>query len=285
MFGFMRLPKNYSDTEFGIKFRATYCTLCRELGKNFEGFKVINNYDFTFWAIFIDTLLENHENLEEFFCLYTLKKKFRFKNPTYGITKAGYYTKIFLRLKLIDLWQDFPVKQFNFQGLFESFLAEQQLREKKYNKTLEFYAEISGGILGIITADTLLDKDIPLNKTLLAYELAFYVGRLIYLLDALHDFKKDLILRRFNGILAAYPELKDRVTGKALQEINYVLFRHLEVIKDRLSKLDLNFTPEMIAILQNSYFKTIYGFVKNLPLKEGEYGLLPESWRILTQKP
>jgi len=286
MFGNFHLPKIHAETDFGRKFKIVYCTLCRELGQSFEGLKVVNNYDFTLWALFIDLLLHNRdEEIEQFFCPYTFKKKIRYSKATYGIIKAGYYTKLFFKLKIIDFWQDLPFSKLRFNGLYEKFLEEQAFREKEKEKTLEYYAEISGALLGIITADSLLERNYPLAKSLIAYELAFYLGRFIYLLDALKDFKNDKLLSRFNGILATYPGLKEKVDNQSLLELNFVLFRHLEVISSLLKRLEVDYYTETMTVLQNSYFKTVQQFIKSLPLKEDDYGILPESWRVLTRKP
>ncbi|GAV24717.1 hypothetical protein ciss_06500 [Carboxydothermus islandicus] len=285
MFGFFKLPKTLSETDFGLKFKATYCSLCKELGSKFEGYKLFNNYDFTFWALFIDSFLDDNPKMVSFFCPYTLKKKFRYNKPTFGVVKAVYYTKLFMRLKLIDFLHDLPIKHIVARNLFDSLLHEQHLREKNKLQTLEYYGEISGILLGIITADTMVEYHFSLDKIFTAYNLAYFIGRYIYLIDALSDFKKDIILRRFNAVLAAYPDLKNKKYGKTFYEINFVLHRHMEIIKKYLLDLNNRFAPEMIVVLQNSYSKAIDLFLKNLSLREDEYGNLPESWRILAQRP
>ena len=79
-------------------------------------------------------------------------------------------------------------------------------------------------------------------------ELAYYLGKWIYLIDALDDFDKDKKKKDFNVFINLYPEIanKEQLICQEKQELTVVFASVLNRIAELANKLNYKFNHDLI---------------------------------------
>lgn len=236
MFGYITIYKDELKFKEFDQYRSYYCGLCRSLKKEY-GIKgqISLNYDLTFVALVLSSLYESpYENVIEH-CPTHIKKQTKRIDPY--IDYARDMNLILTYLKCEDDWLD---EKKGYAYLYQKALKKNYLKLKeKYPKKIEQIElemnqlhlleqqdcsnkdEISG-CFGRIFAQILLYQEDEFKEDL--YELGFYLGKFIYLLDAYDDVEKD---RQKNNYNVFKEEINETFENQAKSILEQTLSRAL----------------------------------------------------------
>lgn len=211
MFGYVVINKPELKFREYDEYRSFYCGLCRSLKDRYgRSGQITLNYDLNFLAMLLSALYEPETRFEKSRCIiHPLKKQLQALNPQ--IDYCADMTIILSYYKCADDWQD----EKKWTSRLEQRLLEEKMAglrkkypekcetirqlleknnelEKAEEKDLDTMANLSGRMMGTIFA---WRKD-EWEKTL--FEIGFYLGKYIYLMDAWEDVEKDTQSGSFN---------------------------------------------------------------------------------------
>lgn len=268
MFGYIvpcKMELKIKDYE---KFKSYYCGLCHAIKANYGNYPRISlNYDMTFFALLLQGLQKDNIEYCKITCsLHPFQKKIIAKNID-SLNYAAHLNVILFYFKLLDDIKDdgslksrlyiAPLK-YNKKLFSKEYTYTNNLLEEKLN--VLFKLEKSSKILNIDEvchpfADLtgLLARDYPKKFINDSFELReklywmfYYLGKWIYLIDALDDLKEDLELGRFNivnkcfnehnlSFMDFYPLIKERIEFLLLSCSSqcYNIFNDLPIVENR----------------------------------------------------
>ena len=217
MFGLVVADINSLNENDKKIYNSFYCGLCKAIGKNFDNFSRITlNYDLTFLYLFLTSYF--NENVEETTVrcgVHPLKKKNVYMNKY-----AEYCSHMNILLTCYKLEDDVNDEKSSFAKLAKSaFHKQKMLAESKYpiknqkisdclkrlneiEKQDEHNADIPASVFGELMG-YLFDingDDLKLRK------FGQALGKVIYIMDAVLDFKKDLKRCRYNPLVETKSE-------------------------------------------------------------------------------
>lgn len=217
MFGYVRpnIPElKVRDNEL---YRATYCGLCRTMGKNTGCFsKMTLNYDFVFLALLQMAVNESEVKVKMRRCIAHPFKKRPMIEPNDSLKYSAKTSVILTRLKLRDNINDshgMSRLKAKIAGCVSIFLkkTDKNLKELEslvwdsINKltlyenenvdSIDKVANTFGELLG-----TLASYNLDGSNKRIVYEIGYHLGKLIYVLDAVDDLKSDIKTGSFNVI-------------------------------------------------------------------------------------
>ncbi len=189
------------------EYKSAYCGLCRVLAKRYGAkARFLVSFDTTFLLTVLSAISEEIK-CENCRCPYHFGRKRLCMTGT-ASEYAADVTVLLACLKFDDdIKDDKSIKAKIFKKLFEkeykkatenqkklhgklvSLLSELELEEKKGQQDANVPAGIFGNILSEVFSQ---------NEAL--RQFGFYLGRFIYLCDAVCDFKKDLKRKRYNPL-------------------------------------------------------------------------------------
>ena len=198
-------------------YNSFYCGLCTNIGINFNNFSRITlNYDLTFLYLFLTSYF--NENVEESVIrcgIHPLKKKNVYMNKY-----AQYCSCMNILLTYYKLEDDVNDEASRFAKIAKSALKKQnELAQEKYpiknqaisdclkrlneiEKQDEHNADIPANIFGELMGN-LFDIN---GDDLKLREFGKALGKVIYIMDAVLDFKKDLKKCRYNPLVETKSE-------------------------------------------------------------------------------
>ena len=211
MFGYIYV----NDQEMKLKdlrtYRGFYCGLCEELKDRYgrEG-QLLLSYDLTFLAILMSGLYEPHTVRSEGRCLiHPAAKHLIIRND--AVSYAADMCVLLSWHKLMDDWKDEKkalrkvladrLKK-DYQSLAEQYprqtravernLHQLSRAERQGKKDLDLLAGYTGAFLGevFVWKDDIWQNDLR--------RMGFYLGKFIYLMDAVEDVAKDRKKGNFN---------------------------------------------------------------------------------------
>lgn len=217
MFGLVVADINSLNENDKKIYNSFYCGLCKAIGKNFDNFSRITlNYDLTFLYLFLTSYF--NETVEETTVrcgVHPLKKKNVYMNKY-----AEYCSCMNILLTYYKLEDDVNDEKSSFAKLVKSaFHKQKMLAESKYpiknqkisdclkrlneiEKQDEHNADIPASVFGELMG-YLFDingDDLKLRK------FGEALGKVIYIMDAVLDFKKDLKRCRYNPLVETKSE-------------------------------------------------------------------------------
>ena len=228
MFGYIRPDMGELKVkEFG-RFRACYCGLCHELGREYGIFsRLILNYDFVFLAMLLDRGKLEYEMQR---CVAAPFSKRCVCARSDALARAAGYSVILAYWKLCDEIEDerffkalsSRIKRLFFKGAFQcassrypAFSASVEMHLRELSE-LEAAEEMSVDKMADKFARLLAsaaDESREEAEQRLLYELLYHVGRIIYIADAVEDLKEDMSDGRYNPLIARFslktPQLSD----------------------------------------------------------------------------
>jgi hypothetical protein len=251
MFGLLNLCKPCQE---GYKsFRQNYCGTCKTIGTLYgQKERCFLNND----IVFLSELLAEINNYEDEFKYMKMGFCFKLPNDNEQIPKflrftasvnilLGYYkildnivdskykVNLWLIIKLLETPNFLKSKRYLESIEFpteyiESLIEQQFIREaekKQFNffqETLRYYSEITGKITG----EVFRQGAMVLEKKSLS-DLLFLIGQkfgeIVYLVDAVSDFKKDLKHNAFNLFLLTDSGFSDRIASfEETFALNYI---------------------------------------------------------------
>ena len=216
MFGYVRpcVPElKVRDNEL---YRATYCGLCRTMGKTTGCLsKMTLNYDFVFLALLQMAVNNEEVKVKMRRCGVHPFKKRPMIEPNDSLKFSAKASVILTRLKLKDNVSDshgLARLKAKIAGCVSIFLkktdknlkeleaeiwkciAELTQYEKENTDSIDKVANTFGTLLG-----TLASYSLEGASKRIVYEIGFHLGKLIYVLDAIDDLKSDIKTGSFNA--------------------------------------------------------------------------------------
>lgn len=266
MFGYVK-PVNdeLKIREYNV-FRSYYCGLCKALGENYNQLTRFGlNYDLTFLAVIIGSLIENDGIISNERCfVHPLKKRNIMKNSQ-SIDYASDMSVLLVRLKLKDDWNDdksykallasIPYRNYDNKLLnqypetvksVEMKLSDLSKLEKDKSKDLDACADKFAKVMESIFQSPIIKDDT--QKRILG-QVGYYLGRWIYIVDAYQDLEADIKTTSFNPLLLKYYEGNETINvlkDKVKQEIEVALYYTLSQLVDCYELLDIKNNKEII---------------------------------------
>ena len=217
MFGYVRpcVPElKVRDNEL---YRATYCGLCRTMGKNTGCLsKMTLNYDFVFLALLQMAVNDEEVKVKMRRCMVHPFKKRPMIEPNESLKYSAKTSVILTRLKLKDNVNDsrgIARVKAKIAGCVSIFfkktdkslkeleakiwdcIAELTVYERENTDSVDKVANTFGTLLG-----TLASYNLDGANKRIVYEIGFHLGKLIYVLDAIDDLKSDIKTGSYNVI-------------------------------------------------------------------------------------
>lgn len=272
-------------------FRSYYCGLCNEIKREYGNIpRFCLNYDLTFIGFLLEGLYSSPLLLEQVRCIKHGGKKLIISSSSNALSYCSNLSIFFFDFKLKDnIEDDQSIKSRLFKILLSPSskksllslnnisskisknLADLSLMEKEKNFTsLDEICQPFSDIMGSILRDfpyEFEEDSIDLRENL--YSLGYFIGKWIYLMDALDDLKEDLETNSFNPYNILFN--KDCVDFDSLIKSCY------EEIDFYISNCLVNCNEIMCKIP----FKKHYTIIENV-LK---LGMLSKYYEILAKIP
>ncbi|AOR24183.1 DUF5685 family protein [Clostridium taeniosporum] len=271
MFGYVTPLKNELKVKDFNLFRAYYCGLCHEIKKNFGNIpRITLNYDMTFLAILFDSLDDIDIKINEVRCFFhpIYKRNILFNDSS--LSYASFINTSLTYYKLIDDAQDdlsvisklkalfllqykrrFPksINSINLKiknNLYKLYSLE---RNKNFH-SIDEICDPFASLVGYIFKDypyTIKNDSFELRGVL--YRLGYFLGKWIYLIDALDDLNEDMKKNKFNPINFLYNKNNinyDEFLKLIKPKMEFLILSCACSCKDNLSKLTLYKNEELL---------------------------------------
>jgi len=231
MFGYVRPAMNRLSQAEQEQYRALYCGLCHTLDDRC-GFlsRFILNYDFTFLAALLGSPLSFHSSR----CIASPVKKRDAVTSNQALELAADCSVIFSYYKMLDeiadntfvkrqigqaarlalhnAYQKAALRRPSFERKAKEELDRLSQLEKSGCASVDEPADTFGRLLESIT----LEISDPIEKRILS-QFLYHLGRWIYLVDALDDWKEDSKSGNYNPIAARF-SLRDEEIPREIKE-------------------------------------------------------------------
>ncbi|MGB9795428.1 DUF5685 family protein [Fervidobacterium riparium] len=210
MFGYVKPLRYELKLRELDEFRGFYCGVCTSMQKMKYISKFFLTYDAVFLALVISGLKAKRYGYNKKFCIETLKRVKYFSGDDIDFA-ATRFLKL-LEYKLIDDYEDDKnfvklllaksIHRADDSNDFEHQLVGllKELRDFEKNKVgnVERASDVFGRILQLLVSD--IDGIDEMNMIVLK-NMAYNLGKWIYVLDAFDDIKKDAKKNNYNPIL------------------------------------------------------------------------------------
>lgn len=217
MFGYIIVNKQeLKFKEFDI-YQSYYCGLCKTL-KDYYGTisRVSLNYDMNFLALLLTGLYEPDTKQKKERCvIHPVKRRVTSYNEC--IDYAAKMTIVLTYFKCQDDWQDeHKYSRLGYQKLLTKHFQDiQDMYPKKVSTIIEQLEKIHiletsntknideiASCFGKVMAEICMYKEDEWYDEL--YQLGFYLGKFIYLMDAYDDIEKDIKQKTYNPFIDYY---------------------------------------------------------------------------------
>lgn len=224
MFGYiMPLLSELKMKDYEI-FRSYYCGLCCSIKNKFGNLPRLGlNYDATFFAVLMDSINAEETDFFETNCIKHPVKKRKCVKPNKALDYVTDLNFILIYYKVLDdTLDDKDLKSISLSYILKPYLSKitypilNDIMANNLNKLHEL--ESNGNFISL---DEICDpfstvigeifKDCPFklnNDSLIVrdnlYKFGYYLGKWIYLIDALDDLKDDMKDSKFNPINKVY---------------------------------------------------------------------------------
>ncbi len=217
MFGYVTFYKDELKIKDFNKFRAYYCGLCKTLGKRFNQVVRLGlSYDLTFLALLLDSLDEDNTVFLKGGCFKHMGKKRLIVEHNKSVEYAADMSIALMYYKLLDDLRD------SFSLLSAVALVPYWLGVRKVKRIYPEKLEHIKNQLFLLSklesrkcsvTDEVAEPFARIMESLFDVgnedikKLGYNMGRFIYLIDALDDYKKDVKSGGYNPYRYAYPDL------------------------------------------------------------------------------
>ncbi len=280
MFGYIKtdLPNMYvKDT---VLYQAMYCGLCKGIGKTCgQKARFVLNYDLTFLSVLLHNLTNVDVKVEKEHCIVHHIRKKPIAQVDELTERIAYLNVILAYYKLNDDVIDNGKGKLK-RSFFKSAYKKAKKNEPEIDKivknrydellklekakcdSMDIVADPFGNMMQEIVEVIL--KDICTEEI---KELAYYLGKWIYLIDALDDFDKDKKKKDFNVFINLYPAIdtKDQLLCQAKQDLIIVFGSILNRIAELAGKLNYKFNHDLI---DNVLYRGLVAQTKRIMEKE-----------------
>lgn len=214
VFGYIICNKKGLSKEENQRYQKIYCGLCNALKKQYGQMERLSlSFDMTFLALFLTALYEPEENEREFRCsVHPVQKKILTENKY--VDYAAAMTVALSYYKALDDWEDEQKRSsYRYANLLKNSYCKVEGQYPRQCRALKESIDALGKIEK--SPDSVPDEAINCSgrmlKELFVYEEDFWsnclrsfgyeLGRFIYLMDAVMDYKKDIKNNSYNPLL------------------------------------------------------------------------------------
>lgn len=244
MFGYITVDKGemlYKDYE---AYKAVYCTLCKQLGKEYSFLsRFILSYDCTFYAVVALSLTADCPGFCRKRCRFNPFKKCNYlKSDSKALSMSAALSVISVYYKLVDniadgnffekigcymlkpvvsIWRKKAMKKYPEIEDAVSVMSSSQLDvERKKDCSIDEAAHPTAIMLSKMMM--LLSEDSDIDSRVF-YNFGYFLGKWIYLCDAIDDFDSDKKHSRFNPYVKKYGDNKDSHIDDMNASLNHCL--------------------------------------------------------------
>ena len=285
MFGYIKINKpQLRICEFET-YKAVYCGLCRQLGKKYGLWaRFTLNYDFTFLALLSTALSSKTPMIEKARCPFNPLKKINSCHSNKEIEFSAdvavlmlYYKIIdnttdekaikkylykFLKFALKNIYKKASLAQPEIDELMKKYISSQQKLEKEECKSTDEAAHPTADMLGSIFKGLTAE---PTEEQAL-YRMGYFLGKYIYLCDAIDDAEKDIESGSYNVLnLQNVADLEHKYDiarssvymsiAEAQNAFNLIKLYHFEPILENIMFLGLKDSVNLIFIKKHKDVK------------------------------
>lgn len=280
MFGYVKtdFPNLYiKDT---ILYRSMYCSLCKGIGQTCgEKARLVLNYDLTFLSVLLHNVNNNDVKIEKQHCIIhplrkrpialvdDLTKRIACLNVILayhklnddvvdsgkGKLKRIFFKKSYKKAKSLEKEMDRVVKE----------KYDQLLKLEKQNcDSADIVADPFGAMMQELFLILLQERCTDSLK-----ELAYYLGKWIYLIDALDDFDKDKKKGDYNVFVNEYKncQTKESLLNEHKNELLMIFTPILNKIGGLASQTEYKFNHDLI---DNVFYRGLCAQTKKIMEKE-----------------
>lgn len=272
LFGYLQIEKSELKVKDFEKYRAIYCSLCRQLGADYSVFaRLILSYDCTFFAVVLLSLEEGCTGFKKGkckcnplkSCTYCIKGEEAFKAASAlsvisayyklkdDIYDSGFFKRLicYMALPFVKRWRNKAAKSYReIDEIVYNMLSNQQLAEKDsdccIDKACEPTAVMLSSVLNLYAKNDLQRQ--------IFEQMGYHLGRWIYLCDAINDLESDIKKKSFNplkkyvGNVQYFEQILNQATFQATSAYNLYEPKKFKEILDNLFYFGLNTTKEKI---------------------------------------
>ncbi len=221
MFGYVKPYEYHCFVKDVVLYKSLYCGLCKSIGK---GCNQIARFSVSYDVTFLSALLHNTEGIDvkvekQHCCTHWLRKRPVAIPDDLSVTLAKLNVLLAYR-KLLDDKQDENkggLKRIAFRKAYKKakkglpgadlVIKEEYARLNQMEKAKETSADKVADAFGVMMQR--LISALPLkNQSESLSTFAYFMGKWIYLIDALDDFEKDGKKNTYNVFRLSYPNAK-----------------------------------------------------------------------------
>jgi len=238
MFGYIRPAKEELKLKDFTKYRSIYCGLCKEIKKTYGNIpRLALTYDMTFFAIIGISLSENDGTLNMESCFLNPLKKKPILTEHKFLELAAALSVLLAQIKITDDYNDSEIagrkvkqsiKSIAFKPYYKRAVKNYKIYndiilenikkltilEKQFsnndnvsdkNPIFSESSDIFGNLLAGVFKKAFKEifksekNEIILNEAM--EKFGFYLGKWIYILDAVDDYERDVCSKEFNPFL------------------------------------------------------------------------------------
>ncbi len=248
MFGFVTVDRSEMLGKDFDAYKAVYCSLCKQLGKEYTFLsRFILSYDCTFYAVMALALSDSCPGFCVGKCKFNPLKKCNYlKNGEEALSKASalsvvsvyyklkdniadgsFFEKIgcFLLLPFFSSWRNKAKKKYpEIEKAVATMSALQFEVEKETECSIDRAAEPTAKMLSTVL-ELLVDGDDSESesKRRVLSNFGYFLGKWIYLMDAVSDYEDDLKHKGFNPFVILYSGNKDSHLDEMNSSLDYCL--------------------------------------------------------------
>ncbi len=261
MFGYVKTDNPNMIVKDTVLYKAMYCGLCKGIGKscNQRG-RLSLNYDLTFLSLFAHNVLDKDVKIEKQRCMIHWLRSRPIAVPDdltlriarlnvilayykchddvidskKGRIKKSFFKSAYKKAKKVEPEFD--------KAVFEMYNALREF-ENKNTDSIDMISDPFGVMMQQIIKELLGDK-----ATEDVLQLAYYLGKWIYLIDAVDDFEKDKKRNNFNVFVVNFPNInsKQELMNEQGQFVKDVFGETLFLLKQSAQNIKYNFNHDLI---------------------------------------
>lgn len=265
MFGYVIPDKMNMFMKDYYNYKAYYCGLCKRIGIDCgQLMRISTNYDMVFFDMFCHAVMEVSPKYHDEPCILSPKKKTVVKgdeltDKVVDINTLLMYYKLLddkLDSKKADIAKSlarslvvsgkYKKAKKNFPELDNLFASEyERLRdmEKQGTFSIDMLADPFANILSQSVKSVLGDKcssDIE--------NMFYYLGKWVYIIDAVDDVEKDFKNKEFNPFFVGYNyQNQDKFFEDKGKELEFLLMSSYNAIKNAYKNIELKFNEGAIT--------------------------------------
>ncbi len=265
MFGYVIPDKMNMFMKDYYNYKAYYCGLCKRIGKDCgQLMRISTNYDMVFFDMFCHAIMEVSPQYHDEPCILSPKKKTVVKGDVLT-DKVVDINTLLMYYKLLDDKLDskkadiakgvarslvvsgkYKKAKKNFPELDNLFASEyERLRdmEKQGTFSIDMLADPFANMLSQSVKSVLGDKcssDIE--------NMFYYLGKWVYIIDAVDDVEKDFKNKEFNPFFVGYNyQNQDKFFEDKGKELEFLLMSSYNAIKNAYKNIELKFNEGAIT--------------------------------------